>query len=74
MEMNKGYYVGDKFRRNHLSLKPGGSTIKVIYENHFKVYDKIKYPVKYMQAVVGSDLNAIEITCDGVTYWKKSEN
>lgn len=47
--MSKGYYVGDAYRQSHLSLKPGGYKVEVIYPDHFQVYDKIKYPQSYIK-------------------------
>ena len=39
-------YVSDEFRTNHLSLKPGGSTVEIIYKSgEVRIYDKIKYRV-----------------------------
>ena len=70
--MNKGYYVGDKFRQNDLSLKPGGYKIEVIYPDHFRVYDKIKYPQAYVEKIVERDNDIIEVKLEGITCWKKS--
>ena len=70
--MNKGYYVSDAYRQNHLSLKPGGYKIEVIYEDHFRVYDKIKYPQAYVEKIVEWDNNIIEVKLEGTTCWKKS--
>jgi len=69
---NKGYFVGDNWRTNHLSLKPGGYVVKVIYGNHFRVYDKIKYPQNYIEKIVERDNDIIEVKLEGITYWKKS--
>jgi hypothetical protein len=70
--MNRGYYVGDQFRTNHLSLKPGGSTVKIIYEDHFRLYDKIKYPKAYIEKITKNDLDIIAVEVDGKLIWKKS--
>ena len=72
--MNKGYYVSDAYRQNHLSLKPGGYKIEVIYEDHFRVYDKIKYPQAYVEKIVEWDNNIIEVKLGGTTCWKKVKN
>jgi len=70
-KMEKGYYVSDAYRTNHLSLKPGGYKIEVIYGDHFRVYDKIKYPQSYIEKIVERDNDIIEVKLEGSTYWKK---
>ena len=47
-----GFKVEDKYRKNELSLTPGGSTVSVRYRNG-KVfnYDKIKYPWSYIRTI-----------------------
>jgi len=72
MSKNKGYYVGDAYRTNHLSLKPGGYKIEVIYPDHFRAYDKIKYPQNYIKKIVELDNDIIEVKLEGITCWKKS--
>lgn len=67
----KGFYVGDAYRTNHLSTKPGGSTVKVHYEDHFRLYDKIKYPKAYVQRLTESDDNIIMVEVEGKVIWKK---
>lgn len=49
----KRYKVGDKFRTNFLSHKPGGCTVIVKMKDGNKLsYNKIKYPTSYIQAVL----------------------
>jgi hypothetical protein len=37
--------VGDDHRTNPLSLKPGGSTVRITFKNgDYRDYDKVKYP------------------------------
>lgn len=69
--MNKGYYVSDTYRTNILSLKPGGYKIEVIYADHFRVYDKIKYPEGYIKKIVELDNDIIEVKLEGSTCWKR---
>lgn len=69
--MNRGYYVNDEFRTNYLSLKPGGSTVKIIYSDHFRLYDKIKYPKAYIEKITESDKEIIGVEVDGKLVWKK---
>lgn len=67
-----GYFVGDEYRTNHLSLKPGGSTVKVIYNNQpFRQYDKIKYPKAYVNKITDKDPNIIKVEVDGKLFWQK---
>lgn len=44
--------VADNYRTNSLSLKPGGCTIVVEYNNgHIFEYDKIKNPDAYIRKI-----------------------
>lgn len=55
-------YVSDEFRTNHLSLKPGGSTVEVIYKNGtVRIYDKIKYPKAYIEKLPKTDIQSISL-------------
>ena len=45
-------YVKDKYRKNPLSLQPGGHTVHVVFEDGFEqVYDKVKYPKSYISRI-----------------------
>ena len=45
--------VGDKYRRNTLSIKPGGTNVVVSYTNGtVYIYDKIKHPQAYINSVI----------------------
>ena len=61
--------VADQYRTNSLSLKPGGSIVKVVYANsRCFVYDKIKYPESYVARIHGKDIKYGKITrvlCNG---------
>jgi hypothetical protein len=67
----RGYFVADAFRTNHLSLTPGGSTVKIIYGDHFKLYDKIKYPKAYIGKITKADTDIIAVEVDGTVVWKQ---
>lgn len=67
----RGYYVADSFRTNHLSMKPGGYTLKVVYSDHFRLYDKIKYPKAYIDRITTSDPNIMQIECEGKIVWQR---
>lgn len=64
--------VKDEYRRNDLSLSPGGSDVTIIMSNGKKlVYDKIKSVVKYC-ARLKKDPLVVEILVDGEPYWKRN--
>ena len=67
----KGYFVADTYRTNHLSLKPGGSTVKIIYADHFRVYDKIKYPKSYIEKITSRDYQILAVEVDGKKVWSR---
>jgi hypothetical protein len=63
--------VNDEYRRNDLSLSPGGSDVTTIMSNGKKlIYDKIKYVEKYC-ARLKKDPLVMEILVDGKEYWKR---
>ncbi len=68
------YQPTDEMRTNHLSVKPGGSIVRVVFDSHVVDYDKIKYPSKYINTLLNSgDVQKImEIYVDGKLTWKKN--
>lgn len=72
-QFKKLYQPTDEMRTNHLSVKPGGSVVRVIFETHAVDYDKIKYPSKYVNALLNSQdaFKILEIYVDGKLTWKK---
>jgi hypothetical protein len=59
---NNTIYVADKYRTNSLSHKPGGCTIAVILKSGLKlIYDKVKYPKRYAEAIHGDDVAEVII-------------
>jgi len=45
-----GFKVGQKYRKNELSFKPGGYIVEVQMKNGRRFsYDKIKYPRRYIE-------------------------
>jgi hypothetical protein len=68
-----GFYVSDEFRKNTLSVTPGGSTVTIYYGDDFKIYDKIKNPKAYIQSVLGKDFNITSVEVDGTLFWKKTK-
>jgi hypothetical protein len=65
--------VKDEYRRNDLSLSPGGSDVTAIMSNGKKLtYDKIKSIEKYCARLKGEPL-VMEILVDGESYWKRNQ-
>jgi len=53
--------VGDQFRTNPLSHKPGGSTVRVILKNgEVRDYDKVKYPDAFIRKILEANGDAVE--------------
>lgn len=46
------YKVKDEFRKNGLSLEPGGSEVLIHYSGETRVYDKVKNPEAFSRAVI----------------------
>jgi len=70
--MSKNLLVGDDFRTNPLSLKPGGYDITVIYETGKSfTYDKIKNPANYVTRISANSKygQIVEILIDGNSTW-----
>jgi hypothetical protein len=70
--MSKTLLVGDDFRTNPLSLKPGGYDITVIYETGKSfTYDKIKNPANYVTRISANSKygQIVEILIDGNSTW-----
>jgi len=50
------YKVGDKWRKNPLSLKPGGVRVFVKFNSGFiKVYDKVKHAKAFISKIKESN-------------------
>jgi len=67
------FKVGDEFRTNKLSLKPGGSTVTVhLIDSDSKIYDKIKNPGKYVASLIklANEKGITRIDVDGEEFWK----
>lgn len=66
--------VSDEYRVNHLSLKPGGSVVTVVFADGSTLeYDKIKYPRKYVSRIEGRE-NIVEIYVDSSLAWSNKES
>jgi len=63
--------VSDIFRVNNLSLKPGGSTIKILRKDKKTLeYDKIKNPRAYLSKLNFS--NFLEVWVDDVLIFNNN--
>lgn len=68
MQVSRTLNVSDEFRKNHLSLTPGGSTVEITYVNgQTLVYDKIKNPKKYIQSL-NSRKTIVSVKVDGEPF------
>jgi hypothetical protein len=64
--------VKDNFRKNELSLEPGGSVITAILESGRSLsYDKIKKVDAYCKKLK-TDLSVVEILVDNKSIWKRN--
>jgi hypothetical protein len=72
--MANEYRVGDEYRKNELSLQPGGDSIHVIYSNGTKkTYDKIKTVDRYVERIT-KDQNVVEVWHESSRLiWKRDE-
>jgi len=58
--------VNQEFRKNALSLKPGGSTVTVMYDNNIELeYNNIKNPQAYINTIAKTDKTIIGIKING---------
>jgi hypothetical protein len=58
--------VNQEFRKNALSLKPGGSTVTVVYDNNIELeYNNIKNPQAYINTITKSNKTIIGIKING---------
>lgn len=65
--------VGDEFRTNPLSLKPGGSIVTVVFSNGKTLdYDKVKSPRKYVGSIPERE-DIVQIFVNGNPVWNASE-
>lgn len=67
--------VTDNYRTNPLSLKPGGSTVKVIHKKGKAfVYDKVKSPGAYIKRIntdskIEEHGAIVEILINDISVW-----
>jgi len=62
------FYVGDKYRTNPLSLKPGGHTVSIEFENGDVLrYNKIKNAKAYVKSLNNDEVRGkiVKVVVDG---------
>ena len=65
--------VGDEYRTNPLSLRPGGSIVSVVFSNGKTLeYDKVKSPKKYVSSIPTRD-EIVQIYVNGEQVWTAKE-
>jgi len=73
--MSGTFRVEDKYRTNPMSLSPGGGVVKVYYEDgSARIYDKIKYPRRYIGSLSRRDdaNRVVRIDVDEELYWERT--
>jgi len=64
--MTRNIKVTQEFRKNALSLKPGGSTVTVVYDNNIELeYNNIKNPQAYINTITKTDKSIIGFKING---------
>ena len=54
--------VAPKYRKNSLSLEPGGVRVVVIMKSGFKkIYNRVKFPDAFVNKIQGNDIREIMI-------------
>lgn len=71
------YKVRDEYRKNSLSLKPGGCSVSVHYPGETRVYDKVKFPESFCRKIITSRQKEGQplpnkIESEGKILWEKS--
>ena len=75
----KEFKVGDQYRTNPLSLKPGGYEVTVVYQDGKRfVYDKVKKPGWYVKSIETQGKNkshgpVTEVYVDKAKVWDHTE-
>ena len=69
-------HIQDKYRKNPLSLVPGGYTVTVTFQDGKRyIYDKVKRPSDYIRYISGKSTNhgsIISIDVDGKLAWDEN--
>jgi len=69
----KTYIPTDDMRDNPLSKQPGGSVVRVVYQDHEVVYDKIKNPGAYIRKITMANSSIVSIYVNEQLTWPKKK-
>jgi len=69
--------VQDQYRKNDLSISPGGDDVFVYYTDGLRIYDKVKSPHSYANVILakireGYSENITKIEIKDKVIWEKS--
>ncbi len=68
MAASRTIHVSDQFRKNNLSLTPGGSEVSITFKDgKTLVYDKIKNPRAYVQSLFNYS-EIVSVNVDGKPF------
>jgi hypothetical protein len=60
--MTKNLIIQDKYRKNPLSLEPGGHDVTVLYADGFsQTYDKVKSPKAFIAKISDGNRRKVKI-------------
>jgi hypothetical protein len=69
--MSKTIIVHERFRKNYLSLKPGGYSVTVVYSTGTqRIYNNVKNPKAYINSIA-KDETIVKTLVDGEVYWTR---
>ena len=65
-------HVKDEYRKNQLSLQPGGYTVTIKYaDGSARSYDKVKDPRRYILSLESKGIRITEVLVDGQPFdWR----
>lgn len=73
----KKYTPNKSYRKNSLTAKPGGSTLKLIFAGKVQIQEKVKYPMAYVKKVLKEIENEpvflIEVYQDDELIWEAGD-
>lgn len=71
------FRVGDDFRKNPLSLTPGGHDVVVVWQDGASyLYDNVKAPKKYVSSISKKPSKhgrMVEVRVDNAIVWKRND-
>jgi hypothetical protein len=69
----KRYVPLEGMRTNTLSSTPGGSTVRVVFDSHEIVYDRIKFPRAYVNKILSENSRVKSVFVNEVSIWDRSQ-